>query len=352
MSIRQNLARLGRPQLPDFANLGVWLRVLLGINLLALLSALIANRQWAALPAEFLQLAARLEAPLIATLILLRLQQRALQHWSAPLAAAWIIAVALGCAGLQHVILNALMPSLVEAGSLLRSLLWTLLATLLMLYYFDQRARQHAPAAAEARLMALSARIRPHFLFNSLNAVLGVMRSEPRRAEAALEELADLFRVLMRENRELVPLSEEIALARQYLSLERLRLGERLQVRWNIDAIPPDTLMPPLMLQPLLENAVYHGLEPLEAPGEISIRFSCRGDSLQIELTNPLPAASRQSAGNHMALANIRERLRLFYDLEARLEAGADTRLGCYRVSIQLPCRQAAPQPTQHAQHS
>lgn len=344
MSIRQNLARFGHPQLPDFANLGVWLRVLLGVNLLALLTALAANQQWPALPAELMQLAARIEPPLIATLILLRLQQRALQHWSAPLAALWIVAVALGCASLQHLILSHLFPVAFDTSSLLRSLLWALLATLLMLYYFNQRAQQQAPAVAEARLMALSARIRPHFLFNSLNAVLGVMRSEPRRAETALEELADLFRVLMRENRQLVPLSEEIALARQYLSLERLRLGERLQVHWDIATVPPDTLMPPLMLQPLLENAVYHGLEPLDAPGEISISFKCRGNTLLIELTNPLPAASRQSAGNHMALNNIRERLQLFYDLEARLEAAADPLHGCYRVQIQLPARRGSSQ--------
>ena len=343
MSIRQNTDAIGAPggpRLPDFANLGVWLRVLVGANALALLGALAANRRLAELPGELVQLAAVVEPPLIAILLILRILHRPLLQLPGRLGGVMVLGITLACVGATYSIGITLGSS--DATNLPRVLFWTTLCCLALQFYFDLRARQHSPAVAEARLMALTARIRPHFLFNSLNAVLGVIRSEPRRAEAALEELADLFRVLMRENRQLVPLSEEIALARQYLSLERLRLGERLQVKWDIESIPPDALMPPLMLQPLLENAVYHGIEPSGQPGEITIVFARRGDELVIEMSNPFEPDAGSNAGNQMALANIRERLMLFYDLEARLEAHADAAARRYSVRIVIPYRHGA----------
>jgi two-component system sensor histidine kinase AlgZ len=144
----------------------------------------------------------------------------------------------------------------------------------------------------------------------------------------------------------LVPLADEIALCRQYLDLEKLRLGERLHVEWEIADMPADLKVPPLMLQPLLENAVYHGIEPSGEAGTLRIRFLRNGDKLHIDLSNPCPnttviSGERQS-GTHMALANIRERLMLHYDLEARLEAGEVTLADGarqYRVHIVLPCR-------------
>ena len=343
MSIRQKTEAIGGPRLPDFANLGVWLRILLGVNLLAGLAALAANHQFSELPGELAQLAGFVELPLIASLLILRILHRPLKLMPGKFGALLVFGVALACTAAAY----TLFTTLTGAGStsLPRALFWAALCSAALLFYFDMRARQHSPAVAEARLMALTARIRPHFLFNSLNAVLGVIRSEPRRAEAALEELSDLFRVLMRENRQLVPLSEEIALARQYLSLERLRLGERLQVKWDIESCPPDALMPPLMLQPLLENAVYHGIEPSGQPGEITIRFARRGDELVIEMTNPYdPEADPLAAhvGNQMALANIRERLMLFYDLEARLETQAEAGANRYLVRIVIPYRHGA----------
>src|SRR6185312_943055 len=146
-----------------------------------------------------------------------------------------------------------------------------LVVTSITLVYFDLRARALAPAIADARIQALQARIRPHFLYNSINAVLSLIRSEPRRAERALEDMADLFRVLMSENRTLAPIAGEVELARQYLALESLRLGDRLRVTWDTATMPADAMVPPLILQPLVENAVYHGIEPMEAGGEIVI---------------------------------------------------------------------------------
>ena len=131
-------------------------------------------------------------------------------------------------------------------------LVFMLVATGVILFYLNLRSRALSPAITEARLQALQARIRPHFLFNSLTAVLSLMRADPRRAERVLEDLADLFRVLMGDNRQLVPLQTEFVLCRQYLELEQLRLGDRLKVAWHIDKMPEDALVPPLILQPLL----------------------------------------------------------------------------------------------------
>lgn len=200
---------------------------------------------------------------------------------------------------------------------------------------------RNGDAMAEARLMALTARIRPHFLFNSLNAVLGTIRTDPRRAESALEELSTLFRALLQDPRHLVPLSDELSLCRKYLALERLRLGDRLQVRWDIDRCPPDALVPPLVLQPLLENAVYHGIEPASQPAPLSIRLVCAGGVIAIELGNPLAEAAPASEGNRLAMANIRERLRLFYGHGAELMAGADA--DRYLVRIVLPYQRTLP---------
>ena len=328
--LRLNLETL---RLPDFCNLGTWLRVLLAVNGMAFTAALFDNRQLAALATDFVELAAAVEPVTLASLVVLCGGQRWLNRLS-PFVRAIVVVLAAMVIAVAYASLTA--PLAIERVAYWRVCIWSAGAAIVLLVWFDLAARARAPAVTEARLMALTARIRPHFLFNSLNAVLGVMRSEPRRAEAALEELADLFRALMQDNRELVPLSEEIALARQYLDLERLRLGERLQVRWDIDACPADALVPPLMLQPLIENAVYHGVEPLGDTGEIGIRLARQQDRVEISVTNPR-GRDGHSGGNQMALANIRERLLLFFDLEAMLEtqAAADR----YSVRIELPYR-------------
>ena len=189
--------------------------------------------------------------------------------------------------------------------------------------YFELRARAFSPALSEARLQALQARIRPHFLFNSLNAVLSLIRSEPRRAENALEDLADLFRVLMRDSRDLTSLEDEIRLCRQYLSIETIRLGERLQIEWDTSGIHAEALanaqIPSLLLQPLLENAVYYGVEQTRGAGLIRIVLRRARDTIHIAITNPYHGDSSVSLGNHMALENIRSRLTLLYDVEAQL---------------------------------
>jgi two-component system sensor histidine kinase AlgZ len=147
--------------------------------------------------------------------------------------------------------------------------------------------------------------------------------------------MAELFRVLMADNRELTPLERELALCRQYLDLEQLRLGERLKVEWQVDRIPRAALVPPFVLQPLIENAVYHGIEPRVEPGLISIRVYGEGDRVHAVLRNPYAKEIDHHAGNRMALSNIRERLQLHFDAEARITTKAtdDT----YEVHIVMP---------------
>lgn len=239
-----------------------------------------------------------------------------------------IVTVSMLCLGVLTVVAG-------RAPHWLWGLLGSSIAAALTLFYVRRHQPEPEPAMDEARLMALTARIRPHFLFNSLNAVIATIRSDPRQAETALEEMAELFRALMHDPRELVPLSDEIALCRKYLALEKLRLGDRIQVQWDIDACPPDALMPPLMLQPLLENAVYHGIEPMENPGPIKLRLLVAGSMLVVELTNPHETRHSHAKGNRMALSNIRERLSLFFGDAAYLNA--EVKEGRYELRIVLP---------------
>jgi two-component system sensor histidine kinase AlgZ len=222
-----------------------------------------------------------------------------------------------------------------EWASLERYWLLTLVVTLMLLFYFDLRGRALSPALSEARLQALQARIRPHFLFNSINAVLSLIREDPKRAEGALEDMADLFRVVMADNRELTPLLREVELCREYLGLEQLRLGERLKVEWHVDKMPGDARVPPLVLQPLLENAVYHGIEPRTAPGVISINIYLAREQVHAVLRNPYEHEGDHHAGNKMALANIRERLQLHFDAEASLTTKVSDE--AYQVHITMP---------------
>lgn len=338
-SIKQKTMPLGAGAMPDFRNLGVILRLLLAVNLFALVTVLIRVDEGPRFAAELTLMAGRVEFPLLLAVLMLYLVSPRLASLPPRAATAVLVAVVVLAVVLSY-------PLLGGGDSLFRHLVWALAATALCLMYFEYRSRRFSPALAEARLQALTARIRPHFLFNSLNGVLGVIRSDPRRAERALEELADLFRALMQENRELVPLGDELVLCERYIDLERLRLGDRLSVRWEMPlagslehAALLQARVPALLLQPLLENAVYHGIEPSTGPGEVVVRVARQGDSLRVEVDNPVCDAGRHHSGNRMALDNIRERLTLFFDLEAGLDI--DCADGRYRVRIRLPLRSA-----------
>ncbi len=319
--------------LPDFRNFGILLRIVLVVNGVALLAALLQVRiigQW---PTQFTENAALVEPLLILSLLVLAAAGGVLRRLPYAAAIVAVLAIELALTAALHTLGRNWF--LVDAHALPRWLLIVALTTGMLLVYFDLRGRALSPALAEARLQALQARIRPHFLFNSINAVLSLVRQSPRRAEAALEDLAGLFRALMADNRELTPIAREVELCRQYLDLEQLRLGERLQVEWHIENMAPDALVPPLSLQPLLENAVYHGVEPSEKPGVVSINIYTARDRLHAVLRNPYRATGDHHAGNKMALANIRERLQLHFDVAAELSTRVGD--GTYEVRIAMP---------------
>jgi two-component system sensor histidine kinase AlgZ len=321
--------------LPNFCNLGVMLRVLIVVNILGVATAILRVRDLAEAPQQFLIFAAFTEPVLVISLLTLCASRRLLHSLSYPVAIALLcvfeLLLAWGSAEFFGQLVFGESPE-----SFVRIAVLVLFVTGATLFYFDLRSRALSPAIAEARIQALQARIRPHFLFNSINAVLSLIRSEPKRAERALEDLADLFRVLMADNRALAPIAKEVELASQYLAIEKLRLGNRLQVRWNTERMPAEALVPALLLQPLVENAVYHGIEPLEEGGTIAIEVSGASKQVLIVLTNPFRATgSDHHSGNKMALANIRERLALHFDAEASMQSRiAD---GNYEVTIRLP---------------
>lgn len=188
------------------------------------------------------------------------------------------------------------------------------------------------------RLQALQSRIRPHFLFNSMNSVASLIRSDPDLAEKALQDLADVFRVLLADARKMVPITAEGELARQYLDIEKLRLGDRLQVKWTASNVPRSALIPSLTLQPLLENAVYHGIEPSFAGGTVDIQLWSEGETLKVMISNPLPEISNQTKnrkGNRIALENVRERLYRHFGGRATLQNVEQQ--GNYHVKLSMP---------------
>jgi two-component system sensor histidine kinase AlgZ len=321
-------------RLPNFCNLGIMLRSLIIVNLLLLPAALLRAAQPGTVLQEFMVLAAFGEPALIVSLVALCAARRWLHALGYARSIAMLVAFEMLLAALLWMAAGGLFPDK-PAMPFAHLAFLTLFVTGITIAYFDLRARALTPAIAEARIQALQARIRPHFLYNSINAVLSLIRSEPRRAERALEDLADLFRVLMADNRTLAPISNEIELARQYLALESLRLGDRLKITWRIDGMPPDALVPPLVLQPLVENAVYHGIEPSELGGEIEIDVGIVGGQLVMSLRNPFPGGGRHSSGNRMAIVNIRERLQLHFDAEATMRS--EVKDGMYKVTIRMP---------------
>jgi two-component system sensor histidine kinase AlgZ len=200
--------------------------------------------------------------------------------------------------------------------------------------WLRQRERASLPAEATARLAELQSRIRPHFLFNTLNTALALVRLDPARAERVLEDLAELFRVAISDSAESVTLAEEVTLAQRYLAIEQIRFGGRLQVHWELDAGAGAARVPPLLLQPLVENAVRHGVEPAGEGGVIRVRTRARHGRALVSIVNSVPAAASRP-GNGMALRNVRERLRLMHDVSAQFETRREA--GVFRVQIVVP---------------
>jgi two-component system sensor histidine kinase AlgZ len=227
---------------------------------------------------------------------------------------------------------------------LVRNLGITLVVTALALRYFyvTHEWRHNVELQAKARVHALQARIRPHFLFNSMNTIASLTRTNPARAEEAVQDLADLFRANLSEKRQQITIAEEIDVARTYQRMEQLRLGDRLHVEWKVDALPSGALVPGLTLQPLLENAIYHGIEPRRDGGVVKVSGELNKGMITIVVRNPVPPANLTvREGNRLALANIRERLDLMYGERATVKAGRFDEE--YIVTLRFPYATAEP---------
>jgi two-component system sensor histidine kinase AlgZ len=210
-------------------------------------------------------------------------------------------------------------------------------ALILRYLFLQHRWRSQVEAESNARFQALQSRIRPHFLFNSMNTIANLTRSDPRLAEEVVQDLSDLFRASLADSRRRSTLGDELELARGYLRIEKQRLGERLRLVWDLEQLPEQAPLPALILQPLLENAVYHGIETSSGVGTIQITGRYRRNRVNIGIRNSLPAAGAVSSrrGNAMALENTRQRLQGFFDDEARLTVGEVD--GEYQVRVVFP---------------
>lgn len=327
--------------IPDCCNTGVVFRVLLCANGVVLLSTMVQGSSSASGISRFLDAAPMVELVSLFSLVgLCVLRPAAARLWpwlqrslciALPAAIAGFLAWAF--ARIDFLAGAGAVPGMPEA-MILAGVFGGVLQ-----HYFELRQRAFSPVLVEARLQALQARIRPHFLFNSLNAVLSLIRTEPRKAEDTLEDLADLFRVFMRDTRDMTTLDQEIRLCNKYLAIEKIRLGSRLQVAWHLDGISEQVIeraqIPALLLQPLIENAVHYGVEPSVEPATIVIRLTRSIDRIEIAITNPYHGEVVPSGGNHMALNNIRQRLALLYDVEGSLSTRAAD--GAFVVHLRIP---------------
>ncbi len=205
--------------------------------------------------------------------------------------------------------------------------------------YVSSEWRRSIVLEAQARVSALQALIRPHFLFNSMNTIASLTRTDPRQAEEAVEDLSDLLRANLSSTGNRSSLKQELEVAAIYQRIEKLRLGERLNIRWDIDDLPMRATIPSLTIQPLIENAIYHGIELLADGGEVEVRGERDGKYLVIAVSNPVaPGKERSSEGNKMAMANIRQRFELAYGSRGNVDVeDVDDR---FTVTLRFPAEE------------
>jgi len=254
-----------------------------------------------------------------------------------PLPAQWIAATGLGAvaASASATVVDSFTPDVLAAGPahIAPALAGAAFAAVLF-QWLHLRAKATLPAETTARLAELQSRIQPHFLFNTLNTALTLVRIDPPRAEDVLEDLAELFRVALTDSGDAVTLADEVELARRYLAIEQIRFGPRLSVEWSLEEAAGAARVPPLLLQPLVENAVRHGVEPSTEGGTIRIRTRVRHGRVVLSIANSVPKTQGRP-GHGIALKNVRERLRLMHDVAAQFDmhSGPDV----FRVQIVVP---------------
>jgi two-component system, LytTR family, sensor histidine kinase AlgZ len=315
----------------DACHIGVILRAVLFVETVMSVGAMFG----AAHPADWLLRVALLSVAALPATLAWLIAACSLKKALARLPPAWqqVSGMALGAlAGLYGCAMMALLgtaspPWVASAfsGALLAAALVAALAL---------RAKGRMPADTAARLAELQARIRPHFLFNTLNSAIALVREDPARAEAILEDLSDLFRHALMDPGGSVTLAEEVALARRYLDIEQVRFGERLQVEWALDPSAGGARVPPLMLQPLVENAVKHGVEPSAAGAQVKVSTQRRSGTVVIKVTNTVPAG-QGPRGHGVAQDNVRDRLRLLHDVQGQFQAVLKD--GVYQVRLEVP---------------
>lgn len=336
-------------QLPDFGSFGVALRIILLAEMVAVITTIARNPTFNQQAWQDLNLLSAFALTLsFITIVALKIASPLLNKMSVMMGGSAVFLILL-CATVLGT--EAMIFTLYDIGLisdrwpdwhkplLIRSLIITGLISVPGLRYLilTHRSQVDAKTQQEAKMQALQSRIRPHFLFNSLNSVASLTRSEPEKAEAVLHDLADLFRVLLADARKLVPISAEREISRQYLEVEKIRLGDRLTIKWNVSNIPRAAQIPALTLQPLLENAVYHGIETRFGGGTVKIDMWAENEMLNIMISNPLPDVPSKtgSKGNQIAQDNIRQRLLTQYGISATMQSFEEG--GQYHVKIKMP---------------
>src|SRR3954469_21380830 len=339
LSAFQELAR-PQPDVPahrrmvfDVCQPGVVLRVVLFVEAAAGVSALFVTRDWmdwllrlgmfsgAALPGTLLWLVLTCAG----TRLLARLEPGGQQALCVILGALCGLA---SCALVAATGLAGLAPPWVGSAATGALLAGVVVLALVL------RDKGRMPAETAARLAELQARIRPHFLFNSLNSAIALVREDPARAEALLEDLSELFRHVLIAKSDAATLSEEVQVARHYLDIEQVRFGERLRVEWSVDPAAAKARVPSLFLQPLVENAVKHGVEPSPTGADVKVTTQRRGGVVVIKVTNTVPSGQGKP-GHGVALENVRDRLRLLHDVQAQFQTALID--GLYQVRIEVP---------------
>lgn len=323
--------------LPDFCAGRMVLAIVLIVELTALVVTLARDASAVAFWTDLARTSLFLVWIGLAGQAVLCLARRRLESQSVAAAAAGVLGIVCGVVAIvseaaYRIGTSALLaPS--DMGSLFprehlafiaRNVAIAFIVTALALRYFfvTHEWRRNIEMQSRARVHALQARIRPHFLFNSMNTIAALTRTNPARAEEAVQDLADLFRASLAEKRDQITLAEEIEIAQTYERIELLRLGERLKVEWRVKGVPHEARVPSLMIQPLLENAIYHGIEPRSGGGTVTVTGEYANGLVTIVVRNPLPQGTVPRDGNRLALANIRERLALMYGARAAVKAG------------------------------
>lgn len=334
--------------LPDFCNGEVFLRLLLVVELIAIVFALVSFDSGGLFVHISLISVMMLWVGLTVAVILCGLSRYNLLggHLRNTLIAIAVTLLMTLLASLLSLEVGSMLSSGPPAHgtvfTLLRNLSIALILVGLALRYFylhyESEARREVQS--QARLQALQARIRPHFLFNSMNTIASLTHDQPDLAEQAIENLSDLFRASLAAEAS-ISLQQELELTRSYIDLEALRLGDRLRVNWNLPEEEPALNLPALTLQPLVENAIYHGVEPLSEGGSIDIEISERENDIVISISNPLPAEppAGRRRGNQMAVENIRERLSLAFNGTASMQLFESETV--YTVTLTIPVEEA-----------